>query len=159
MHHSWPFVHGFVPLHLNAPTRNKKKSRKWNVGIKNTRWCSVLHPIFSIYSNLTCGFSQQNCSSKTLCFSGFYMFIETNAPRQFQNNAYLRTAAQYSNDGRAKCLHLWYNAYGLGIGTLRISTGDINGFNKNTLTEIPSMLTTTVSRWYWFCKLCWFCIK
>ena len=74
------------------------------------------------------------------------MFIETNAPRQFQNNAYLRTAAQYSNDGRAKCLHLWYNAYGSGIGTLRISTGDINGFNKNTLTEIPSMLTTTVSR-------------
>ena len=70
--------------------------------------------------------------------SAYYMFIETNPPRQQQDNAYLRTGAQYTNDGRARCLHLWYNAYGTGIGTLRISTGDINGFNKNQLAEIPS---------------------
>ncbi len=78
-----------------------------------------------------------------LCYpyfiAGYYYYIETSLPQQAGQSAYLRTQAQYLADGRPKCLSLWYNAYGQGKGTLRVSMGsDPNGFTKSTLAEIPS---------------------
>ncbi len=71
-------------------------------------------------------------------FPGAFMFIGTDVG-QANNNAYLRSTALYTNDGRPKCLTLWYNAYGQGVGSLRVSiSADPNGFGKTQLAEIPS---------------------
>ena len=83
-------------------------------------------------------------SNRLISITAYYMYIETNQPRQYNDNAYLRTTAAYTNDGRSRCLHIWFNAYGNGKGALRVYTGDINGVSKNLVAQIPSTFTQTI---------------
>ena len=108
---------------------------------------SVPEQYLSAHSGIICLLLSMYCNIFHR-FSAYYMFIETSAPRVIQNNAYLRTTASYTNDGRSKCLHLWYNAFGNGKGTLRIYTGTANAANKNQIREIPSKFSHTLKTRY-----------
>ena len=61
---------------------------------------------------------------KGTCFHFFvlgkYYYIETSAPRQANETAWLQSEYLSSSSGETNCLQFWYNMFGTSVGYLNV---------------------------------------
>lgn len=58
-----------------------------------------------------------------LIYSGYYLYIESSAPRKMYDLARI-TTPQFSNSQGSSCLSFWYHMYGANVGNLTLYLQD-----------------------------------
>eukprot|EP00794_Sanderia_malayensis_P017044 gene17044-18759_t len=79
--------------------------------------------------------------------SGYYVFIETSAPRRTGDKAALLSMQFPATTGTGRCLSFWYHMYGSSIGTLNVFQRSLSGTTVTATTLLWQLRGQKGNQW------------